>query len=73
MALIKVVSLFFGFLFIVNPFSIIYARNNIENVPFDVKQVIEKVTSQQKTNHTDHRLPKEEIRIEKLKICKESL
>jgi hypothetical protein len=53
MALIKVVCLFFGFLFIVNPLSAIYAKDNAEKLPFDVNQVIEKVTTQQKPYHAD--------------------
>ncbi len=56
MDLIKVVCLFFGFLILVNPISTIYAKNNVENVPFDVNQLIEQVTTQQKPHHTNHRL-----------------
>lgn len=56
MTLSKVIGLFFGFLFLVNPFFTIYAKSNVENVPFDVKQVIEQVTTQQKPHHIDHQL-----------------
>ncbi len=55
MAKFKVICLFFGFLILINPLSSIYAKNNVENVPFDVKQVIEQVTSKQKSHHKDHR------------------
>jgi hypothetical protein len=56
MTLSKVIGLFFGFLFLINPFLTIYARTNNANVPFDVNQVIEQVTTQQKPHHTDHKL-----------------
>jgi hypothetical protein len=56
MVLIKIVSLFFGFLFLLNPFLTIYARNNNEKVPFDVNQVIEPVVKHSKPHNTDPRL-----------------
>jgi hypothetical protein len=55
MAKFKVICLFFGLLILVNPLSSIYAKNNCENLPFDVKQVIEQVTPKQKPHHNDHR------------------
>ncbi len=55
MAKFKVICLFFGLLILVNPLSSIYAKNNINNIPFDVKQVIEQVTTKQKPHHNDYR------------------